>query len=44
MPVVVRTRSYDQQFYRETGISDYQDMDDQELFAEAELAKSDLGF
>ncbi len=44
MPVVVRTRSYDQQFYREIGISDYQDMDDQELFAEAELAKSDLGF
>ena len=44
MPVVVRTRPYDQQFYREIGINDYQDMDDQELFTEAELAKADLGF
>lgn len=44
MPVVVRTRSYDQQFYREIGISDYQEMADQELFVEAALAKADLGF
>lgn len=44
MPVVVRTRSYDQTFYQEIGIQDYEGMDDDKLFAEAELAKSDLGF
>jgi DNA helicase HerA-like ATPase len=44
MPVVVRTRAYDQQFYREIGITDWVAMADEEVFAAAELAKADLGF
>ncbi|MGK7944221.1 MAG: DUF87 domain-containing protein [Microcystaceae cyanobacterium] len=44
MPVVIRTRSYDQQFYAEIGAMDYQEMSDDELLVLAEQAKSDLGF
>jgi DNA helicase HerA-like ATPase len=44
MPVVVRTRAYDQQFYREIGITDWVAMADEEVLAAAELAKADLGF
>ncbi|MGK7933352.1 MAG: DUF87 domain-containing protein [Microcystaceae cyanobacterium] len=44
MPVVIRTRSYDQQFYAEIGAMDYQEMSDEELLVLAEQAKSDLGF
>ncbi|MEB3225435.1 MAG: ATP-binding protein [Synechococcus sp.] len=44
MPVVMRTRAYDQAFYREIGIQDWQTMNDETLFAEADLAKADLGF
>ena len=44
MPVVVRTRPYDATFYREIGILDWEEEDDEAVFAAAELAKSDLGF
>ncbi|MEG4146629.1 ATP-binding protein [Microcoleus sp. Pol12B5] len=44
MPVVVQTRPYDEQFYREIGDIDWQEMPDEEVFAEAESAKMDLGF
>ena len=44
MPVVVRTRAYDQEFYAEIGDSDWGERSDQEVFAAAEAAKADLGF
>jgi uncharacterized protein len=44
MPVVVQTRPYDEQFYREIGDIDWQAMPDEQVFAEAESAKMDLGF
>lgn len=44
MPVVVRTRPYDEQFYREIGDPIWEEKNDEEVFAAAELAKSDLGF
>jgi uncharacterized protein len=44
MPVVVRTRPYDHQFYREIGETDWSDRPDQEVFSAAEIAKADLGF
>jgi uncharacterized protein len=44
MPVVVRTRAYDRQFYEEIGDKDWSIADNDELFAAAETAKADLGF
>lgn len=44
MPVVVRTRPYDQTFYAEVGDTSWDEMPDEELFAAAEVAKADLGF
>ncbi|PPS43192.1 ATP-binding protein [Chroococcidiopsis sp. TS-821] len=44
MPVVVRTRPYDTQFYAEIGDVDWEEKSDSEVFAAAELAKADLGF
>ncbi len=44
MPVVVRTRPYDAQFYSEIGDPDWQEMPDQELVSAAESARADLGF
>ncbi|NES19864.1 MAG: ATP-binding protein [Symploca sp. SIO3E6] len=44
MPVVVQTRSYDQEFYREVGDNSWDEMSDEEVFAEAQKAKADLGF
>ena len=44
MPVVVRTRAYDQEFYAEIGDSDWGERSDQEVFAAAEAAKADLAF
>jgi DNA helicase HerA-like ATPase len=44
MPVVVRIRPYDQQFYGEIGATDWGEMPDDLLFAAAEAAKLDLGF
>ena len=44
MPVVVRTRPFDQTFYGEIADPDWQEMDDQELFEAADAAKADLGF
>ena len=44
MPVVVRTRPYDSQFYREIGILNWEEQDDEAVFVAAELAKADLGF
>lgn len=44
MPVVVRTRAYDSQFYDEVGATAWDDMPDEPLFRAAEAAKADLGF
>ena len=44
MPVVVRTRPYDQKFYAEVGETDWEEIPDREVFAAAEAAKADLGF
>jgi uncharacterized protein len=44
MPVVVRTRPYDAQFYREIGCTDWEELPNEEVYAAAEIAKADLGF
>ncbi|MEC4895134.1 MAG: ATP-binding protein [Oscillatoria sp. PMC 1051.18] len=44
MPVVVRTRPYDQTFYNEIGDPAWEDMPSDRLFTAAESAKADLGF
>ncbi|AFZ34450.1 HerA-ATP synthase, barrel domain protein [Stanieria cyanosphaera PCC 7437] len=44
MPVVVRTRAYDSQFYAEIGDPDWGQLPNEEVFAAAETAKADLGF
>ncbi|MDJ0588407.1 MAG: ATP-binding protein [Pleurocapsa sp. MO_226.B13] len=44
MPVVVRTRAYDAQFYREIGCTDWEEMTNEDVYAAAEIAKADLGF
>ncbi len=44
MPVVVRTRAYDAQFYAEIGDPAWDELPDDALFEAAELAKADLGF
>lgn len=44
MPVVVRTRAYDQKFYREIGDISWDEMDTETLLKVAEAAKADLGF
>jgi len=44
MPVVVRTRAYDEKFYRDIGADLWEDRSDEDVRAAAELAKSDLGF
>ncbi|HEY9633439.1 MAG TPA: ATP-binding protein [Coleofasciculaceae cyanobacterium] len=44
MPVVVKTRPYDEKFYAEIGDTSWEEMPDEEVFAAAEAAKADLGF
>jgi DNA helicase HerA-like ATPase len=44
MPVVVRTRAYDQQFYAEIGAIAWSELPDEEVLAAAKAAKADLGF
>jgi uncharacterized protein len=44
MPVVIRTRAYDQKFYAEIGDISWNEVADEEVFAAAEIAKADLGF
>jgi hypothetical protein len=44
MPVVVRTRAYDQQFYQDIGVSPWEDKSDEEVLTAAAQAKADLGF
>ncbi|NEO70166.1 ATP-binding protein [Moorena sp. SIO3H5] len=44
MPVVVKTRAYDQKFYQEIGELDWQEKSDQEVFLAAQLAREDIGF
>ncbi|MEB3174916.1 MAG: ATP-binding protein [Cyanobacteriota bacterium] len=44
MPVVIRTRAYDQQFYQEIGDTDWREEDDDRLQLAAAQAKADLGF
>ncbi|MEA5543014.1 ATP-binding protein [Limnoraphis robusta Tam1] len=44
MPVVIRTRAYDEQFYREIGDTAWEEMPDEELFEAAASAMDDLGF
>lgn len=43
MPVVVRTRPYDQQFYAQIGGVDWEDLPDAEVLEAATVAKADLG-
>lgn len=44
MPVVVRTRPYDETFYAEIGDTAWEELPDVEVFRAAEAAKADLGF
>ncbi|MCY7320272.1 MAG: ATP-binding protein, partial [Phormidesmis sp. CAN_BIN36] len=44
MPVVIRTRPYDETFYTEVGDVAWEEMPDSKVFKAAELAKADLGF
>lgn len=44
MPVVVRTRPYDQQFYSEIGAPQWEQMSDAEVFSAAESALNELEF
>ncbi|MEL7501758.1 MAG: ATP-binding protein [Cyanobacteria bacterium J06554_6] len=44
MPVVVRTRPYDADFYAEIGTTAWSEMSDSQVFKAAEKARSDLGF
>ncbi len=44
MPVVVRTRPYDQKFYEEIGDTDWTDKSDEEILVAAKAAQMDLGF
>ncbi|MGB3205639.1 MAG: ATP-binding protein [Crinalium sp.] len=44
MPVVVRTRPYDEQFYREIGDTAWAEKSDEDVFTAAEAAIADLGF
>lgn len=44
MPVVVRTRSYDETFYAEVGETAWNEVPDSLVFKAAEAAKADLGF
>jgi DNA helicase HerA-like ATPase len=44
MPVVIRTRAYDQKFYAEIGDTDWKNLPDEELLAAAKSAAKDLGF
>ncbi|WP_013323293.1 helicase HerA domain-containing protein [Gloeothece verrucosa] len=44
MPVVVRTRAYDQQFYAEIGATEWSNLPDDVLLERAKMAKADLGF
>ena len=44
MPVVVRTRPYDQQFYEEIGDPDWGTKSDAEILVAAKAAQMDMGF
>ncbi len=44
MPVVIRTRPYDEDFYREIGDTAWAELSDAEVSTAAETAKADLGF
>jgi uncharacterized protein len=44
MPVVVRTRPYDQKFYEEIGDTDWVSKSDEEILVAATAAQMDLGF
>jgi uncharacterized protein len=44
MPVVIKTRAYDEKFYAEIGDTDWQKMPDAPLLEAAASAKADLGF
>jgi DNA helicase HerA-like ATPase len=44
MPVVIRTRPYDESFYAEIGETAWEDLPSETIFRAAEAAKADLGF
>jgi len=44
MPVVVKTRAYDEQFYREISSNNWKELSDIEVHQAAQIAKADLGF
>lgn len=44
MPVVIKTRAYDERFYAEVGDTAWEEVPDAIVFKAAEAAKADLGF
>ena len=44
MPVVVRTRPYDADFYTEIGATPWDELPNAQVFKAAEAARADLGF
>jgi len=44
MPVVIKTRAYDERFYAEVGETAWEEVPDAVVFKAAEAAKADLGF
>jgi hypothetical protein len=44
MPVVIRTRPYDETFYAQIGETPWEDLPETEILQAAEAAKADLGF
>jgi hypothetical protein len=44
MPVVVRTRAYDETFYAEVGDTAWEELPDALVLKAAKAAKADLGF
>ena len=44
MPVVIQTRAYDEQFYREVGEIPWEELSTAEVMRVAEVARADLGF
>ena len=44
MPVVIKTRAYDEKFYGEIGDTDWSTVEQGQLLVAAAAAKTDLGF
>ena len=44
MPVVVKTRTYDKEFYSQIGNTNWKEVSNEEVFNTAKIARSELGF